>query len=162
MQGCTGLTSVQFPKETGNIYVDEKCNDALLSMQNKKMKFIINRVEFDKILFDKVRKGELSAQEVFTITNAEQRRVAYEKMDKVKMKDLPNFKTLHEVQDDGHGYPMRVVSFDMEGFDTPFRYLNVFCPSTGREYFLETKQDTCEAAKSRSFGFDAVKWNHEW
>ena len=163
MQGCTGLTSVTFPdKVTGYIYMDDRCSEALLSMQHKRIIYRISAVQFNRDLFDKVRHDDLSAQEVFSITNMEQRRIAYERMDKIKMKDMPGFKTLHEVADDGRGYPMKVVSFTVEGYNEPFKFLNCFCPSTGREYFLETKQDTCEVAKAKSFGFDRLTFDEEY
>jgi len=47
---------------------------------------------------------------------------------------------------------MRIVSFKLDSFDTSFYFLNCFCPSTGREYFLETEQKDCWLAKSASFG----------
>jgi len=57
---------------------------------------------------------------------------------------------------------MRIVSFSIKGFDQPFKYLNCFCPSTGREYYLETQQDKCEMAKSKSFGMDKVEFDEEF
>ena len=137
------------------------CSEWLLS-QKGNFTFYINSIEFDRLLFDKVRCDELTAQEVFAITNMEQRRIAYERMDKVKMKDLPDYKIIHEVADDEHGYPMKVISFTMAGYNTPFKFLNCFCPSSGREYFLETKQDDCWKAKAMSFGFEDITFDEEW
>jgi len=163
MDGCTGLTSVSFPKKmSGYIYMDDRCSGRLLAVQHEKILYHINDVLFPKPFFDSIRKGTLSAAEVFTIENMEQRRVAYERMDKAKMLELPNLKVLHEVADDGHGYPMRVISFTVSGYDTPFRFLNCHCPTEGREYFLETKQDTCDEAKAHSFGFDKITFDEEW
>ena len=163
MRGCTGLTSVRFPNEvTGYISMDDKCSEYLLSLQQPKIVYQVNSVAFGKQLFDSVRKGQLSAAEVFAIENTEQRRVAYERLNKIQMKDLPNYKVLSSVKDDGHGYPMRVVSFTMPGYDQPFKFFNCFCPSEGREYFLETKQVTCKTAKAKSFGLDKVKFEMEW
>lgn len=141
-------------------YVTDVCSEWLLSREGK-ITYRINNVDFDKPLFDQVRKGALSAHEVFSLSNTEQRRVAYERMDKIKMKELPDFKIIDETTDDGYGYAMRLVSFTMQGFDSPFYYLNCFCPSTGREYYLETREQTCEAAKSKSFGFDNIKFDIE-
>lgn len=44
------------------------------------------------------------------------------------------------------------------------KYLNCFCPSTKREYFIGTKYDTCLEAKSQSFGLSAddIEWVKEW
>ena len=163
MQGCTGLTSVTFPKEiTGSIYMDDKCSEELLSVRHKQISYVLNGVYFNLPLFDKVRKAEFSAQEVFAIPNTEQRRVAYERMDKIKMRDLPGFNVLDEVMDDGYGHPMRIVSFSMSGFDTPFYYLNCHCPSTGREYYLETREKTCASAKGGSFGDTTIVFDAEY
>jgi hypothetical protein len=57
---------------------------------------------------------------------------------------------------------MRIVSFVIAGFDKPFLYLHCVCPSTKREYFLETKQETCELAKAKSFGMESVEFSEEW
>ena len=142
-------------------YLTDRCSEWLLAREGN-IEYRINAVAFDKTLFDKVRRDELTAQEVFALSNMEQRRVAYEKMNKSKMSALPNLKVLDEVKDDGHGYPMKIVSFTVTGFDKPFRYLNCFCPSGGREYYLETQQDTCQAAKGMSFGDENIKFDQEW
>ena len=123
--------------------------------------YYINNIQFDKKLFTAIRLGQLSAQQVFAITNTEQRRVAYEKMDKGKMAELPNLKVLDEAKDK-YGFPQRVISFTVEGFNKPFLYYRCVCPSTEREYYLETKQLTCAAAKSKSFGFDEIEFTEEW
>src|SRR3990167_4307054 len=68
-----------------------------------------NNVEWiNKILGDK-----LTAEEVFAIDNIEHRRVAFEHMDKIKMKKLKDFKVLDE-QTDGKGNPMKIVSFTIQ------------------------------------------------
>ena len=96
------------------------------------------------------------------ISNTEQRRVAYEKMDKTKMAELPNLKVLDESKDK-YGFNQRVISFTMDGFDKPFLYYHCVCPSTGREYYLETKQRACNAAKAASFGFgEDFEFTEEW
>ena len=142
-------------------YLTDRCSEFLLSCKGK-ITYKINNVEFVKELFDKVRKDQLTAQEVFAIQNMEQRRVAYEKMDKIKMRELPNLKVLEERKEDGCGYPDKVISFTLEGFNEDFRFYNCFDPSTGREYFLETRQVTCAKAKAKSFGFDEIVFDKEY
>jgi len=140
----------------------QHCSEWLLSRRNNgNITYKINEVSFNKQLFDKVRKDRLTAEQVFLIENMEQRRVAYEFMDKIKMKQLKG-KTLDVVEDDGFGYPMKVIEIKIKGLRSSSRYLNCFDPSTGREYFLETQQDNCNRAKARSFGFDEIKFNMEW
>ena len=139
--------------------VNELCTEWMLS-QTGNIHYYISRFEFPKCMFDKIRKGQLTAQEVFSIDNVEQRRVAYERMDKVKMKDLKDYKIL-ESKLDNQGNAMQVVSFSIDGYSNPFKYLNCICPSTKREYFIETKQDTCELAKAKSFGMDEIVFNEE-
>ena len=143
-------------------YVSDKNSEWLLSQKGNFI-FRINEVNFPEELFHKVRKDELSASEVFGMENAEQRRAAYEKMDKLKMKDLPGLKVEDEVKDDGYGYPMKVISFKSDKFDTPFYFLNCFDASTGREYFVETRQMKCWKAKMDSFGLqESDKFDEEW
>jgi hypothetical protein len=125
--------------------------------------YVINGVRFDdEVLWKSVVSGSLSAAQVLAIKNAEQRRVAYELMDKSKMLDLTDYVVLDTVEDDGHGYSMRIISFNVSGFSTPFYYLNCHCPSTGREYYLETRQKTCAKAKAQSFGFDEIVFDQEY
>ena len=123
----------------------------------------INDVQFDKGLFNKIRSGKISASEVFAIPNMEQRRVAYGKMDKIKMKELEGFTVVHRIEDDGHQFPMQIVCFNLPGFNTPFYFLNCFCPSSGREYYIETREKDCWKAKAASFGLPAdVEWVAEY
>ena len=140
----------------------ENTSEWLLSQQGDII-YKINDVQFDKGLFNKIRKGDLSAAEVFALPNMEQRRVAYEKLDKLKMKELEGFTVIHRVDDDGHQYPMQIVSFNLPGFSKPFFFLNCFCPSGGREYYLETQEKDCWRAKAASFGLPAdVEWIAEY
>jgi hypothetical protein len=141
-------------------YVCDLCSDWLLS-QEKDFTYYINNIQFDKKLFTAIRLNQLSAQQVFAITNTEQRRVAYEKMDKAKMAELPDLKVLDESKDK-YGFNQRIISFTVDGFNKPFLYYHCVCPSTSREYYLETKQKTCAAAKSKSFGFDEIDFTEEW
>jgi hypothetical protein len=92
----------------------------------------------------------------------EQRRVIYEITDKAKIKELKDYKVIDEVKDDGHKYPMKLITFTRKGFTEPFYFLNCFDPSTGREYFLQTNKQKCWEAKSQSFGFEDVEWVKEW
>jgi len=140
-------------------YVNDKCNEWLLE-QTGNFIYKINNIEFEKKLFDKIRKDTLTAEEVFKLTNIEQRRIAYEKMNKVKMKSLKNY-TIIEAKIDEYKNDMKIISFNIEGFKNPFIYFNCICPSTKREYFLETKSMTCQEAKSKSFGFDNIIFDQE-
>lgn len=144
-------------------FMSDTTSEWLLEKEGN-IEYKIGNITFDNPLFDKVRKDQLTAQEVFALANMEQRRIAYERMDKIKMKELPNLKVLHEVKDDGYKHPMHVISFNIEGYNEPFKYLNCFCATDGREYFLETKQDDCWKAKAVSFGLDAdnIEWVEEW
>ena len=73
----------------------------------------INNVSFNLEWFNKIRKDELTADEVFAIDNVEHRRIAYEMMDKTKMSALKDLKVLDE-KIDNHGLKMRVVSFNVQ------------------------------------------------
>jgi hypothetical protein len=112
---------------------------------------------------NKILGDELTAEEVFAIDNIEHRRVAFEHMDKLKMKELKDFKVLDE-KVDSCGNPMKIVSFTIQKMKEPLLFYNCFCPSTKREFFLQTKYKTCEEAKMKSFGLDAkeVEFIKEW
>jgi len=142
-------------------YLSNTASKWLLSQKFKKAKFVINNVQFDKKLFDKVRKDKLSAKQVFVLDNIEQRRVAYELMDKTKMEKLKNYKVLDEAVDENEN-KMRIVSFSVDGYSEPFKYYHCICPSTGREYFVETQRETCQKAKTMSFGKQVLKFNKEY
>src|SRR3990167_4942247 len=129
--------------------------------KNGEENYYIKGVRFEKDLWQKITKNELSAKEVFDIKNTEQRRIAYELMDKKKMLELKDYKILDEVKDD-HGYPMKIISFNVDGFKQPFMYYNCFCPTTGREYFLKTEKTNCVEAKSASFGLSDIEFTKEW
>ena len=135
-------------------YLTEHASEWLLKQKGNFI-YRIEDIEFDKELFDAIRKDELSAAEVFSIESMEQRRVAYSRMDKSKMEELGGFRILNETTDN-YGNRMAIVSFNLDGFDKPFKYLDCICPSTQRRYFLETQKDTCQAAKMASFDLSEV------
>ena len=124
--------------------------------------YYLHGINFEKKWWTKVVKDKLSPEEIFAIDNLEHRRIAYEFMDKTKMKSLKDYKVLDEVKDDGYGYPMKIISFTVKNVDEPLKYLNVFCPSTGREYFIGTKYEKCLEAKAQSFGFEEIEFIKEW
>ena len=143
-------------------YISEKSSEWLLS-KNGNFEYRLNNVSFEKEWFNKIRKNELTAEEVFAIDNIEHRRIAYEFMDKAKMKKLKDYEVLDEVKDDGYGHEMKIVSFKVQNMQTPLIFLNCFCPSTSREYYLGTDKKTCNKAKMGSFGLDKnIKFIKEW
>jgi hypothetical protein len=121
----------------------------------------LDGVTFDKRWWTKIVKGKLKASEVFAIDNLEHRRIAYEYMDKSKMKEFKDYKVLDE-QIDEKGNTMKIVSFTVQKMDEPLKFYNCICPSTGREYFIGTDKNTCAEAKSGSFGLEDVEFVEEW
>lgn len=113
----------------------------------------LNGVQFEKEWWTKIVNDEMSPEEIFAIDNLEHRRIAYEFMDKTKMKSLKDYKILDE-QVDEKGNQMKIISFKVKGIDEPLKYYNCFCPTTKREYFIGTDKDTCIEAKNSSFGLD--------
>ena len=114
----------------------------------------------DVELYRKIVKDEMTPKEVFEIKNTELRRIAYEYMDKSKMKKLKDYKVLDKAKD-WCGNKMQIVEFRVDGFRNPFKYYQCICPSSWREYFLETEENTCEKAKSKSFGLEKIQWDIE-
>jgi hypothetical protein len=137
-------------------YFSDKAPEWLLQRKKGDITYRIDGVNFDKDLFDKIRNDNLSAKEVFAITNMEQRRIAYERMDKRKMDELGG-ETLESNAIDKYGNPMSLITFKVDGLEKPFRFLRCVCPSTSREYFLETQKRTCQAAKMASFGLSEAE-----
>ena len=132
-----------------------------ISWKGEKL-YYLNGIKLDKEWWNKIRQDKLSAEEVFAIDNIEHRRIAYEYMDKTKMKKLKNFKVLDEKIDD-KGNLMKIVSFNVQNMDEDLIFYNCICPSTKREFFVQTKEKTCEKAKNQSFGISGkVKWTEEW
>jgi len=124
----------------------------------------LDNVKFDREWFNKIRKDKLSVEEVFAIDNVEHRRIAYEYMDKTKMKQLKDFKILDKVEDDSYDNKMEIWSFTVQEMSEPLKFLNCFCPSTKREYFIQTDKKNCWKAKARQFGLEEeeIEWAEEW
>jgi len=115
--------------------------------------YYLNGVNFKKRLWTKIVKDKLSAKYVLTkINNAEQRRIAWELMDKTKIKKLKGLKILDE-QIDGKGKKMRIFTFTVKGFNTPFYIYEGIDASTNRKYFLETQSTNVWDAKAGFIGF---------
>ncbi len=117
----------------------------------------------DSKWINKILKDELTAEEVFAIDNIEHRRIAYQYMDKAKMKQLKDYKILDE-QIDEKGNPMKILSFTIQNMKEPLKFYNCLCPSSKREYFIGTEKDTCVEAKAACWGFskDEIKFVNEW
>lgn len=126
----------------------------------------INGVVFTEELWKKVTNPKVHPKDIFAIKNQEQRRVAYEIMDKTKMKKLKGYKVIDMVKDDGYGNPMKLFEFNVEGFTKPFKYVNWICPSTKREYFHDisgTSIVNCWYAKNNSFRLpEGIKFGKEF
>ena len=135
-----------------------------LYKKNGDFEYFLNDVKFSKEWYGKIRFDKLKASQVFAIDNIEHRRIAYQFMDKTKMKELKDFEVLDKIEDDGHGYPMEIVSFTIQKMNERLKFLHVFCPSTGREYYIGTNADKCIDAKAESFGLSAkeVEFVEEW
>ena len=123
--------------------------------------FRINNLVFNFEWFEKIRKDKLTAEEVFAIDNIEHRRIAYEFMDKSKMKALKDYKVLDEGIDE-KGKPVKIISFNIQNMKEDLIFYNCVDASTGREYFLQTDKKTWKEAKDSSFGLKDVKWVNEW
>jgi hypothetical protein len=120
----------------------------------------INSVNHDRDTINGILSGTLSPKQVLDIPDMDLRAEAYRRMDKRKMRELQDFRVLSKAKDGKT--TMRVVEFRVDGYEEPFRYLNCFCPSTGRENYLETRQTDARKAKAASFGFDSVRFEEEW
>lgn len=137
--------------------------EAAIRWKDGKELYYLNGVNFEKEWWTKIVNNEFTPEDIFAIDNLEHRRIAYEFMDKTKMKSLKDYKILDETTD-GFGNPMKIISFSIKEVEEPLKYLNVFCPSTNREYFIGTEEDTCNQAKAKSFGFDEseIEFINEW
>jgi hypothetical protein len=123
--------------------------------------YMLKGIKFSKELWEKIVQNKLSAEEVFAIENTEERRVAYEMMDKNKLKAL-NPLVINKVID-GKGKKMELI--EIQGKDEKLKYLHCIDASTDREYFLAVQKEdikTAEQAKLATFGLTDVKWINEW
>ena len=124
--------------------------------------FFINDVELPFEWFEKIRKDTLTPEEVFAIDNVEHRRIAYEMMDKTKMKSLKDYKVLDKGIDE-KGKKVEIVSFTIQNMNEPLLFYHCFDSSTDREYYIQTDKKTWKGAKARQFGFDEeVQFINEW
>jgi hypothetical protein len=128
--------------------------------KNGKEFFYLQWEKLEKKLWKKIVEDKLSPQEVFAISNTEVRRIAYEYMDKTKMKQLDWYKILDEKKDK-YWYDMKIIQFNIDWI-WEMKYYNCFCPSTNREYFLWTKANSCEEAKAQSFGKKEILFDYEY
>ena len=151
--------------------IEKNDNNQLHSLTDMAIKYpdgwglyMIDGVRFEKEWWEKIKDDKLSAEEVFAIDNLEHRRIAYKYMDKNKMKQLKNYKVLDTVKNDGYGKKMQIVSFNVQNMDEDLIFLNCFCPTTNREYYIQTKEKDCWSAKAQSFGLnkDDITWDKEY
>ena len=155
----TERSTNQYPIER---FINENSCKFIIDENVENAIYKLNDNTFSREWFLKIKYDQLSVDEVFAIDNIEHRRLAYQFMDKLKMKSLSDYKILDEVKDDGYGYPMRIVSFTVQKMKDPLLFYNCHCPSTGREYFLGTNQKTCIEAKLQSFGIEEGEFIKEW
>lgn len=92
-------------------------------------------------------------EEIFAEQNTERRRVLLERMGYEKF--LSEAKALELDRDTDPGGVRRLLRVELPG-DEPLVCLNVFCPSTGRQYMLRVppKLRRCHAAAAWIAGFD--------
>ncbi len=159
-----GLEKQLWKKFSKSKWILNEFSSEWLCKKEGNFEYYLNDVKFNRHWFLQIKFDQMKASEVFAIDNIEHRRIAYQFMDKAKMKELKDFKVLDRVENDGHGYPMQVVSFTVQNMSESLKFLNVFCPSTGREYYIGTNSDTCKEAKAGSFGFEGkdVEFIEEW
>jgi hypothetical protein len=136
-------------------------NSPSIAWSDETEEYYLHGVKFEKKWWTKIVEDKMSPQEIFAIDNLEHRRIAYEFMDKSKMSKLKDYKILDE-QIDEKGNPMKIISFNVKGINEPLKYYQCVCPSTKREYFIGTDQDTCKDAKLKSFGLEEGKFIEEW
>ena len=142
-------------------YITEKSSQWLIDKNGDNFEYRLHNVVFSREWFLKIKNDELTPDEVFAINNIEHRRVAFEFMDKIKMKQLKDFKVLDEKKDE-QGNQMKVISFIVQNMDKPLKFYNCICPSSKREYFVGTNETTCDKAKASSFGLVDVEFINEW
>jgi len=111
-KGNVDLSSNQLTSLPENIKFENKGNVDLSSNQltslpenikfeNEGGVYIFPNINWKDVKWiNKILKDELSAEEVFAIDNIEHRRIAFQYMDKTKMKALKDFKVLDEKVDE--------------------------------------------------------------
>ena len=141
-------------------FINEKSSKWLIDKKGN-FEYRLNNVIFNREWFLKIKNDELLPDEVFAINNIEHRRVAYEFMDKSKMKYIKDFKVLDE-EKDNKGNVMKIVSFTVQNMKEPLKFYNCICPSSGREYFIGTNKNKAWEAKNSSFGLNDCEWEEEF
>ena len=141
-------------------YINENSYKSFIKRQwdiNYKLQW----VNLEKKWFLKIIQDKFNPEELFAIDNIEHRRLAYQYMDKLKMKQLKWYKILDEKIDEKWN-PMKIVSFNIQNMKDDLIFYNCFCPSTLREYFIQTKEKTCDKAKAMSFWLEEIEMINEW
>jgi tRNA(Leu) C34 or U34 (ribose-2'-O)-methylase TrmL len=64
-------------------------------------------------MYDKIVNDKMKPQDIFKIENAELRRIAYEYMDKAKMKKLKDYKVLDKSKDQ-YNNKMAIIEFKVD------------------------------------------------
>ena len=64
-------------------------------------------------MYDKIVNDKMNPQDVFKIKNTELRRIAYEYMDKAKMKKLKDYKVIDKKKDN-YGNKMSIIEFKVQ------------------------------------------------
>ena len=141
--------------------ITEKSSNFIIDKNPKNAIYRLNNIEFNREWFLKIKNDTLQPDKVFAIDNAEHRRIAYEFMDKSKMKSLKDYKILNKTKD-SKGNDCKIISFTVQNMKTPLLFYNVLCPSTKREYFLQVDIKTCIEAKNRLFGKENIEFTEEW
>jgi hypothetical protein len=107
----------------------------------------IDDVYFDKELFDKITKKEISAQEVVRLENIEQRYIALKTIGAEKILKELDAELIHKTD--------RNELYGLDGIikDKTIKMLKYKCPSTGREYvkFVPYEMKNADEAQGWSF-----------
>lgn len=108
-----------------------------------------------RVLF---RPKSIRPEEIFTQRNAEIRRVMLERIGTNRLMQKTSSRVVDNDSDSGG--VRRLIHFRVKlpsrGVRNEYRFLNCFCPSTGREYLLQVSPDvgTCRAAAAWLAGFE--------
>ncbi len=104
------------------------------------------------------RPKKIAPEEIFQQHNVEVRRVMLERVGTNRLMQMTNSRVIDSDHDAGG--LRRLIHFRIQTqaqwVDEELRFLNCFCPSTGREYLLQVPQTvtTCHAAAAWLAGFD--------